>query len=50
MNIPVVKSPCPFDHSTERSYVRDLLKDIEKHAPGARERMMTAIMNGSIFG
>lgn len=49
MNIPVVKNPCPYDHSTERSYVRELLKDIEKHAPGARERMMTAIMNGNIF-
>ena len=49
MNIPVVKNPCPFDHSTERSYVRNLLRDIEKHAPGARERMMTAIMNGNIF-
>lgn len=50
MNFPVVKNPCPFEHSTERSYARDLLKDIEKHAPGARKRMMTAIMNGNIFG
>jgi len=49
MNIPVVANPCPMDRSTERSFVRELMKDIEKHSPGARKRMMTAILNGNIF-
>ena len=48
-SLPVAKNPCPFEQSTERTYARKLLRDIEKHAPGARKSMMTAIMNGNIF-
>ena len=44
--LPIVKNPCPFDNATERTYVRDLLNDMEKHAPGTKDRMMTAIKKG----
>lgn len=47
-HLPVATNPCPFDHASERSYVRGLLKDINKHAPGVKKRMMTAICDGTI--
>ena len=46
--LPVAENPCPFDHTSERSYVRELLNDINRHAPGVKKRMMTAICNGTI--
>ena len=42
--LPVVTNPCPFEGQTERSYVRELLNDINRHAPGVKKRMMTALM------
>ena len=48
--LPVVKNPCPYDKETERTYVRELLREINRHAPGAKKRMMTAIRNGEIEG
>lgn len=47
--LPVCKNPCPFSHTTQRNYVRDLLKEINHHAPGVRKRMMTAIKDGKIL-
>lgn len=47
--LPVATNPCPFDKTSERSYVRDLLKQMNQHAPGVKKRMMTAIENGNIF-
>ncbi|MBQ9609911.1 MAG: tRNA 2-thiocytidine(32) synthetase TtcA [Lachnospiraceae bacterium] len=44
--LPITKNPCPFDGNTEREYVRRLLNDINKHAPGVKDRMMTAIKKG----
>lgn len=44
-DFPIVKNPCPFDKTTERAYVRNLLNDMERHAPGMKKRMMTAISN-----
>ncbi len=45
-NLPIVKNPCPFDNETERTYVRNLLNDINKHAPGVKDRMLTALKSG----
>ncbi len=47
-NLPVANNPCPFDKTGKRSYVRELLKDINKNAPGVKKRMMTAIMDGTL--
>lgn len=49
-NIPVVKSPCPADKHTKREYVKNLLSDINKEAPGVNERMFTAIKNSNLRG
>ena len=46
--LPVVENPCPYDRSSERAYVRELLAGINRHAPGVRKRMMTAICDGTI--
>lgn len=41
--LPVTKNPCPYDGITGRTRVRELLSEINRMAPGARDRMMTAI-------
>lgn len=48
--VQIVKNPCPYSRVTEREYVRTLIKEIEKHAPGTKKRMMTAIQNGQLDG
>lgn len=49
-NIPVVKSPCPADGYTKRQYINDLISDINKEAPGVRNRMFTAISESNLKG
>ncbi|MEF9917249.1 MAG: ATP-binding protein [Lachnospiraceae bacterium] len=49
-NLPVVKNKCPFDGYTKRQYAKDLVKELNKKHPGAKERMFTAILNGNING
>lgn len=46
--LPVRKNPCPYDKETERTYVRELIKDINARAPGVKKRMLTALMSGNI--
>ncbi len=48
--LPVKKNPCPYDGHTERTYVRELLRDMNHHAPGVKKRLMTAIRNGNLDG
>lgn len=48
--LPVTKNPCPYDGKTQREYVRNLLKEINQHAPDVKKRMMTAIQNGNLEG
>ncbi len=47
-DLPVVKNPCPYDKTTQRTYVRELLKSINRNAPGVKKRLFTAITNGTI--
>lgn len=47
-DLPVATNPCPFDHTSERSYIRELLDDINKHTSGVRQRLMTAITDGTL--
>ena len=49
-NLPVAKSRCPMDGYTKREYAKDLVRQLNKEHPGARERMFTAIYNGGIKG
>ena len=46
--LPVTANPCPFDHASERSYVRELLAELNHHAPGVKKRLMTAICDGTL--
>ena len=41
-DIRILKNPCPVDGQTSRQYVKDLLKEINRHAPGVRDRIFTA--------
>lgn len=49
-DLPVVKSRCPIDGLTKRQYAKDLVRDLNREHPGARERMFTAILNGDLPG
>lgn len=49
-NVPVVKSPCPADGHTKRETVKNMVQEINREAPGVKERMFTAIINGNIDG
>jgi tRNA(Ile)-lysidine synthase TilS/MesJ len=49
-DVPVVKSPCPADGHTKREYVKKLLHDINRMAPGVKNRMFTAIQNSDLEG
>ena len=44
-DVPVVKSPCPADGHTKREYAKELLQEINRETPGAKERMFTAIQS-----
>lgn len=49
-DVPVVKSPCPADGHTKREYIKKLLQQINFENPGVKERMFTAIQDGSLKG
>lgn len=49
-DLPVVKSKCPIDGYTKRQYAKELVKQLNKEHPGARERMFHAILSGNIKG
>lgn len=44
-NLPVVKNNCPADKKTKREYFKNLLTQIEKENPQAKDRMLTAIIH-----
>lgn len=46
--IPVMKSPCPVDGTTKRAYAKELLSQLQREHPGAKERMFHAITEGGI--
>ena len=48
--LPVVKNPCAFDGYTQREYAKNLVRQIHKEHPGAKQRMFHAIQTGSIPG
>lgn len=49
-NLPVAKSPCPMDGYTKREYAKDLIKQLDKDHPGARDHMFKAITDGNLEG
>lgn len=43
--LPVVKSPCPADHETQREKMKELIRYIQNDIPFAKDRMLSAIIN-----
>ncbi|MBE6634824.1 MAG: tRNA 2-thiocytidine(32) synthetase TtcA [Ruminococcaceae bacterium] len=48
--LPIVKSPCPEDHNTERENMKKLLADIERGNKGLKHRIFRALCKGEIDG
>ena len=48
--LPVIESPCPENHATERSEMNTLLATLEKKNPGLRHRIFHAMQKGEIDG
>ena len=48
--LPVFKNPCPADGFTRREYVKQLIGEITKENPGARDRMHAAILRADLPG
>lgn len=46
-DLSVAKSPCPVDGHTNRQYIKELVKNLNREHPGCKERMFTAIVNGN---
>lgn len=50
-NLPVIHNECPADGYTQREYMKDLIKRLEKeNYPGLRKRLFRAIQDSTIDG
>ncbi len=47
MDFPVIKNPCPADGYTRRQEMKEIIKQIEKSTPLAKDRVITALKNMS---
>jgi len=47
--LPLVESPCPADKKTTREEIKNLMKQIYKDIPQAREKLITAMKNEDQF-
>ena len=45
LELPIVKSPCPANGHTKREDMTELLNEITKKIPNARELMLSALQN-----
>ncbi|MBR4086686.1 MAG: tRNA 2-thiocytidine(32) synthetase TtcA, partial [Clostridia bacterium] len=50
LNIPIVKNPCPMDHTSMRKETKDLLKEAEERFPGLNDRLFGAIQRSELTG
>ncbi|MBQ6645880.1 MAG: tRNA 2-thiocytidine biosynthesis protein TtcA [Clostridia bacterium] len=50
LDLPVVKSPCPANGFTKREEIKQLLNDICKKVPNARELLLSALQNEEQYG
>lgn len=48
--LPVVKSPCPADGGTRRAEMKQLLDELCRRYPKARQQMLSALMNEAQYG
>lgn len=50
LKLPIVKNPCPMDHTSMRKETKDLLKEAEERFPGLAERLFGAIVRSDLPG
>lgn len=50
LNVPVVKNPCPADGHTTRQEIKELLNDLSRRYPRAREYLLTALRDDRRYG
>lgn len=50
LGLPIVKNPCPMDHTSMRKETKDLLKEAEQRFPGLAERLFGAIQRSDLQG
>jgi tRNA(Ile)-lysidine synthase TilS/MesJ len=48
-DLPIYKNPCPEDRETQREFMKDLIKNIQKNIPFAKDRMLGAIINSERY-
>lgn len=46
--LPVTKNPCGADGFTKREYAKELIAQIDKEAPGIRQRLFHSITDGTL--
>ena len=49
-SLPVIISPCPEDHATERENMKQLLSSLERTNKGVKHRIFNAMCKGEIDG
>lgn len=49
-HLPLVKNPCPADQITRRTYIKQLLRQINIENPGVKKRLFHAITAGKMEG
>ncbi|MFI3228880.1 MAG: tRNA 2-thiocytidine biosynthesis TtcA family protein [Bacillota bacterium] len=49
LNMPIVNNPCPMNHVSQREYMKNLVKDICKDIPFAKDRMASAITSAERY-
>ena len=50
LELPIVKSPCPANGNTQREEMKQLLGELCKRYPNARELMLSALRNEEQYG
>ncbi len=50
MQLPTVESPCPMDKTSNRSEMKDLLKELDKSYHPLNEKIITALQKAGING
>lgn len=48
--LQAVANPCPADGATRRTYVKELLQQLNRENPGVKKRLFHAITNGNLEG
>ena len=43
--LPVCKNPCPVDGHTKREYIKNLIRQLERENPGAKDRLFHAVVS-----